>query len=111
MVAQNSRPASPVDYAEQLIGVLPAERRPYILARLALSKSIPSLPGHGEACQIALQELHRSNEERELQPPLKEKLAKEIDYMVNEINHGKPADNMATAMLLSWAVDNGEWRG
>lgn len=113
MSTAERRPASPIDYVEQLLrNDVPAENKPYVLARFALAHFGANDGNFGMYALEALNSLHEGNEQGTLQPPLEEVLGEEIEFYVEErgTKNIRPYVNPASAFLLSWALEN-EVRG
>lgn len=99
------------DWEYRLIEKLPASRRPYILARLAMSDR------HGDpnvvAKKEALEALADADENDVLEPPLNTELKTEINtwidaYHDKEVNRDGRLPYRPAELLLAWAVDHGE---
>ncbi len=108
------RPASSVDYSEWLEDFIPPERRPYILARLALANYGQLTVFFEQLSEEAFLDLKQSNDSGTLKPPLSETLEKEIGYIVDDLERPDRAERgrsiaatEAAALLLAWAVDHG----
>jgi hypothetical protein len=105
------RPPSPSDYARILKLELPEGRRPYILARHALTLQNPdsfNAQKREEAAEEAIQALADANMDGTLQPPLGNQLTEEINSFVDEFRAGqRRMVGEAVGVLLSWAIDDG----
>ncbi len=97
--------ASPYDYTRLLKkeAALPEGRRPYILARFALSQ-YSEREFADDACE-ALGTLYSAHNKDVLEPPLSQDLYKEIEVFMNDQHN---MGGRSAAFILAWAVDHGE---
>ena len=109
--ASERTPASPSDYARLLKLELPEGRRPYILARHALSIQTNdsfNASKRENAAEEAMQALADANMQGVLEPPLSGQLTVEINTYVEEFrNNQRRMVGEAVGILLAWAIDDG----
>lgn len=102
----NTVAASPIDHGRNLLNslIVDASRKPYVLARIALSGHAPE-----ETTELALRGMHEANVDGVLQPPLSDSLANELEAFLVERQSGRriPSGNFAAMVLLSMALDEG----
>jgi hypothetical protein len=105
MTLSAERPASHIDYAEDLQTRIPATTLPYVLARLALNSNSHPNDRYKEV-QSAAVALHEANQQGILEPPLNPILADELGAMIEQYDKGRWPNNPADRMLLAWALSN-----
>ena len=112
MMRSANRPVSPIDYAEYLRGELPADRGPYILARLAFNNV--SRGGDPTPVDYAVRAVYEADVSGVLNPRLGETALKsEVYAMVEDFDRMKleyPRIDFPVAaaqVLLAWVIDHG----